>query len=166
MTDSSSIDQVFIRKLTDIVLANLGNADFGVKELAHESGISLYRLNRRLRSINRKTTRQFIQELRLQKALEMLQNEEFNVSEIAYRAGFSSPSYFNSCFHEFFGYPPGKVKKRKPEIREENIFVPVIAEQESKRPAWRKFVYSSGGILIIAGLVYLAYAHLFRQHFR
>ena len=76
MTDSSSINQVFIRKLTDIVLANLGNANFGVKELAHESGISLYRLNRRLRSINRKTTRQFIQELRLQKALEMLQNEE------------------------------------------------------------------------------------------
>lgn len=160
MTDSSSIDQVFIRKLTDIVLANLGNADFGIKELAQESGISLYRLNRRLRSINRKTTRQFIQEFRLQKALEMLQNEEFNVSEVAYRAGFSSPSYFNSCFHEFFGYPPGKVKKRKPEIREENIFVPVIAEQESKRPAWRKFVYFSGGFLIIAGLVYLAYVHL------
>lgn len=159
MTDSSPIDQVFIRKLTDIVLANLGNADFGVKELAHESGISLYRLNRRLRSINRKTTRQFIQELRLQKAMEMLQNEECNVSEIAYRAGFSSPSYFNSCFHEFFGYPPGKVKKRKPEIREENIIVPVIAEQESKRPAWRKFVYFSGAILIIAGLIYLAYAH-------
>ncbi len=140
MTDSSSIDQVLIRKLTDIVLANLGNADFGVKELAHESGISLYRLNRRLRSINRKTTRQFIQELRLQKALEMLQNEEFNVSEIAYRTGFSSPSYFNSCFREFFGYPPGKVKKRSPEIREENILVPVTPEQKSKRPAWRKFV--------------------------
>ena len=159
MTDTSSIDQVFIRKLTDIVLANLGNADFGVKELAHESGISLYRLNRRLRSINRNTTRQFIQELRLQKALEMLQNEECNVSEIAYRAGFSSPSYFNSCFHEFFGYPPGKVKKRRPEIREENIFVPVIAEQESKRPIWRTFIYISGGILIFTSLVYLAYAH-------
>ncbi len=159
MTDSSPIDQVFIRKLTDIVLANLGNADFGVRELAYESGISLYRLNRRLTSINRKTTRQFIQELRLQKALEMLQNEECNVSEIAYRAGFSSPSYFNSCFHDFFGYPPGKVKKRKPEIREESIIVPVIAEQDFKRPAWRKFVYFSGAILIIAGLIYLAYTY-------
>jgi len=159
MTDSSSIDQVFIRKLTDIVLANLGNADFGVKELAHESGISLYRLNRRLRSINRKTTRQFIQELRLHKALELLQNEECNVSEIAYRTGFSSPSYFNSCFHEFFGYPPGKVKKRRVDIREENIFVPVTAEQKAKRPTWRTSAYISVGILIFTSLIYLAYAH-------
>ncbi len=157
MTDSSSIDQVFIRKLTDIVLANLGNANFGVKELAHESGISLYRLNRRLRSINRKTTRQFIQELRLQKALEMLQNEECNVSEIAYRAGFSSPSYFNSCFHEFFGYPPGKVKKRRPEPREENIFVPVNVEQKKKTSSLRTFLFISGGILALTVLIYLVY---------
>jgi len=158
MTDASSIDQVFIRKLTDIVLANLGNADFGVKELAHESGISLYRLNRRLRSINRKTTRQFIQEIRLLKALEMLQNEECNVSEIAYMTGFSSPSYFNSCFHEFFGYPPGKVKKRRPELREENIFVPVNVEQVNKTSSWRRFLFISGGILVLTGLVYLVYA--------
>jgi TolB-like protein/AraC-like DNA-binding protein/Tfp pilus assembly protein PilF len=159
MTDSSPVDQVFIRKLTDIVHANLGNADFGVKELAHESGISLYRLNRRLSSISRKTARQFIQELRLKKAMEMLQNEESNVSEIAYMTGFSSPSYFNSCFHEFFGYPPGKVKKRRPKPCEENIFIPGTAEQESKRPSWRTFVYISGGTLIFISLVYLAYAH-------
>lgn len=157
MTDSSSIDKVFIRKLTGIVLANLENADFGVKELAHESGISPYRLNRRLHSTNRKTTRQFIRELRLQKALEMLQNEECNVSEISYRAGFNSPSYFNSCFHEYFGYPPGKVKKRMVEAGEQNITVPVTAEQESKRPAWRTFVFISGGILIFTSLVYLFY---------
>jgi TolB-like protein/AraC-like DNA-binding protein/Tfp pilus assembly protein PilF len=160
MTDASSIDQVFIRKLTDIVLANLGNANFGVKGLVHESGISLYRLNRRLHSINSKTTRQFIQEIRLQKALEMLQNEECNVSEIAYKAGFSSPSYFNSCFHEFFGYPPGKVKKRRPEPREENIFVPVNVEQKTKTSSLQTFLFISGGILALTGLIYLVYSFL------
>ena len=159
MTEPPLIDQIFLRKLTEIIIANLENTTFGVKELAHESGMSLYRLNRRIHSINGKTTRQFIQELRLLKALEMLQNEEFAVSEIAYKTGFNSPSYFNSCFHEFFGYPPGKVKKRRPESREEDIFVTVTSEQESKRPKWRTFIYISGGILIFVSLVYLAYAH-------
>jgi TolB-like protein/AraC-like DNA-binding protein/Tfp pilus assembly protein PilF len=160
MTESPSIDQIFIRKLTEIIIANLGNTTFGIKELAHESGISLYRLNRRIHSINGKTTRQFIQELRLQKALEMLQNEECTVSEIAYKTGFNSPSYFNSCFSEFFGYPPGKVKKRGPEIKEEKVLTPDTAQQKSKRPALRTFIYISGGILIFAGLVYLAYTFL------
>lgn len=65
MTEHLSIDQVFINKLTDIILANLGDENFGVKELADESGLSFYRLNRRLHSINKKTTNQFIREIRL-----------------------------------------------------------------------------------------------------
>lgn len=158
MAEPLSRDQVFIRKLTDTAVANLGNTTFGVKELAHESGMSLYRLNRRLHSIKGKTTRQFIQELRLQKALEMLQNEECTVSEIAYKTGFNSPSYFNSCFHEFFGYPPGKVKKRGSEILKENIHAQVTAEQKQEIPTRRTLIYLFAGILILTGLGYLIYA--------
>ena len=72
MSEPLTTDQIFIRKLTNIILANLGNENFGPRELARESGMSLYRLNRRLHSINRKTTSQFIREIRLQKALELL----------------------------------------------------------------------------------------------
>lgn len=64
-------DQVFISKLTGIILANLGNENFGVNDLVHEAGISHYSLNRRLNAITNKTIRQFIREVRLQRALEM-----------------------------------------------------------------------------------------------
>ena len=37
MTEPVSLDQIFIRKLTEIVLANLGNENLGVKELAKGS---------------------------------------------------------------------------------------------------------------------------------
>jgi TolB-like protein len=53
-----------------------------------------------------------IKEYRLEKAHEMLVDNIATVSEIAYKVGFKSPSYFNTCFHEFFGYPPGEVKMR------------------------------------------------------
>lgn len=111
MTDISARDQAFIRKLTEIIDANLENENFGVKELARASGTSLYSLNRRLHSVTGKSINKFIREVRLQRALKMLQNEECKASEVAYRTGFGSPAYFNKCFHEYFGYPPGKVKK-------------------------------------------------------
>ncbi|MCU0408977.1 MAG: AraC family transcriptional regulator, partial [Bacteroidales bacterium] len=106
-----SPDQAFIRKLTDIVLANLGNEQFGVSELAHESGLSIRILNKKLRKITGKPGSRFIRDTRLNKSLELLREGIYTVSEAGYKAGFSSPVYFTKCFHEYFGVPPGKVKR-------------------------------------------------------
>ena len=118
MTTVSPRDQAFISKLTGIIDSNIGNESFGVNELARESGLSLYTLGRRLHSINGKTVNQFIREARLQRAMELLRNEEYSVSEVAYRTGFGSPAYFNKCFHEHFGFSPGKIRKGDNLIRE------------------------------------------------
>jgi tetratricopeptide (TPR) repeat protein/AraC-like DNA-binding protein len=114
MTENVTNDQIFIRKLAEIVLANLGNEEFDTNELVLQSGISRNRLSRKLHSIRKKTISQFIREVRLLKALEMLQNEDFTAAEVSYKTGFNSPTYFNKCFHDLFGYPPGEVKKREP----------------------------------------------------
>jgi AraC-like DNA-binding protein len=111
MSEHPAKDQVFISKLSGIILANLEDENFDVKELVHEAGISHYSLKRRLQAITNKTVKQFIREVRLQKAMEILQNEEVTISDVAYRVGFSSPAYFNTCFHELFGFTPGTVKR-------------------------------------------------------
>jgi AraC-like DNA-binding protein len=74
MTEPNPIDQAFLKKLTDIVLANLQNDKFGVRELVRKSGYSHYILTRKLHSLTNKTINQFIRETRLQKALELLHN--------------------------------------------------------------------------------------------
>ena len=147
MTEHLSRDQILIRKLTEIILANLENENFGVKELANESGISQYRLNRRLRSISNKTISQFINETRLRKALEMLQNEELTAAEVSYKVGFSSPAYFTKCFHEFFGYPPGKIKNAENSFINEINPIRSIPEKEQKRFSQRTIFYLVAGIL-------------------
>ena len=110
MNDSLSADQVFISKLTEIVLDHLTDEGFTVERLAQEAGMSRVNLYRRLKSINNQDVSKFIREVRLQRAMEMLRNKQGTAAEIAYRVGFGSPAYFNKCFHEYFGYPPGKVK--------------------------------------------------------
>ena len=111
MIEQNAKDQIFIRKLTEIILANLEDENFGAKELSRETAQSQHNINRKLKSISGKTLSQFIRETRLHKALEMLQNGNLTASEVAYKVGFGSPTYFNTCFHECFGYSPGTVKK-------------------------------------------------------
>ena len=86
---------------------------FGVEELAKEAGMSRVSLHRRLKSAAQQDASQFIREIRLQRAMEMLKHNEGTVAEIAFRIGFGSPTYFNKCFHEYFGFPPGEVRKRE-----------------------------------------------------
>lgn len=114
-----SMNQEFLEKLNNLIEHNLENENFGVEELAEAIGKSRSQLHRKLNAINGKSTSQFIREYRLEKAKKMLQNNVATASEIAYKVGFGSPSYFNTCFHDFYGYPPGEVKFRNPLINEE-----------------------------------------------
>jgi len=155
MTEPLSVDQVIIRKLTDIVLANLQNEDFNVTDLARESGMSLYSLSRRLHSIRKKTINQFIREVRLQKALEMLQDGTFTAAEVAYKTGFGSPTYFHKRFHEFFGYPPGKVLKANLNGGKESLVTKAISMQEHKDKVTRKLVLKIIGFLLLACAIVL-----------
>jgi AraC-like DNA-binding protein len=111
MEEHHSVDQAFISKLTEIVLANLTDANFNVEKLAKKAGITRITLYRSVRSIKRQDISQFIRGVRLQRAMEMLQNHEGSVADIAFRIGFGSPTYFIKCFHDYYGFPPGEVRK-------------------------------------------------------
>ena len=161
MNESQTTDQIFISKLTEIILVNLADQSFGVHELARESGLSLYRLNRKLNSILRITTNQFIREVRLRKAKELLQNEPYTAAEVAYRVGFGSPAYFTKKFHEFYGYPPGKIQRRDPNIPEPDVLAQVLADYKTVKSAGRSYAQFLAVLFLLvlaAGLTgYLIY---------
>ena len=103
----------FVQKLIDEIESNLNNDQFGVDNLAQSIGMSRSGLHRKLNKHLGVSASQFIREYRLRRALEILSNEDITASEAAYRVGFSTASYFNTCFHKFYGYTPGEVKSRK-----------------------------------------------------
>ena len=106
-----SRNEVFLRKIGKILGSNLANEQFGVEDLAEAMAMSRIQLYRKLQQLTGKNISQFIREYRLEKAMELLKENVAGVAEIAYRVGFSSPAYFNKCFHEYYGYPPGEVIK-------------------------------------------------------
>ncbi len=111
MEPVSSVEQQFLKKLIDIIDANLHNEQFGVNELATELGMSRITLHRKVKSVVKKSVSEFIRETRLKRGYELLQQKTGTVSEIAYKVGFGSAAYFTKCFHDYFGYPPGEVLK-------------------------------------------------------
>ena len=106
-----SMDNAFLKKLTDIVLQNLDNEQFGVEDLSEQVGMSRSHLHRKLKLLKGKSISQFIREVRLEEAMKLLRNDVATISEIAYRVGFSSPAYFHRCFHAHYGFPPGETKQ-------------------------------------------------------
>ena len=110
MSDKLSMNDALIQKLKGILEVNLPDENFGVSELAAEAGMSRSQLHRRLKDSIGKSSSQFIREYRLNKAMQMLKVNSGTASEIAYRVGFSSPTYFSTSFKNFYGYSPGEVK--------------------------------------------------------
>jgi len=111
MPDSHSIENDFLRKITEIIMENISNEQFGVSELARETGMSRSNLLRKVKKLTKISVSRFIRQVRLKHAMEMLRQTSLTVSEVSYEVGFSSISYFIKCFHDYYGYPPGEVGK-------------------------------------------------------
>ncbi|MFC2151094.1 helix-turn-helix domain-containing protein [Bacteroidota bacterium] len=111
MQDSYSIENEFINKITEIIEKNISNERFGVSELAAEIGMSRSNLLRKVQKLTKLSVSKFISQIRLQYAMEILKEGSCNVSEVSFKVGFSSTSYFIKCFREYYGYPPGEIGK-------------------------------------------------------
>lgn len=110
LTSQPGHNNDLIQKLTQIVLENLNNEQFGVSKLAEQVGMNRSHLYRKVLVLTKKNLSQFIREIRLAEALKLLKEETVTVSEVAYRVGFNNPTYFSTCFHDHYGFPPGEAK--------------------------------------------------------
>ncbi len=156
-----SRDEKFLRKLRKIIESNLGNDQFSVESLAKAMAMSRIHLYRQLHRLTGKNTSQYIREIRLERAMDLLKKNVANVAEIAYQVGFGSPAYFNKCFHDYYGFPPGEVaKKHQKERTIESVEDADIATLWRKKiirdPYIRYILYIFFGFaVLVAGVAYL-----------
>ena len=148
MLNDGSIDRVFLEKLTQIIDRNLTNEQFGVKELSNEMGMSRSQIHRKLKKIYQKSISQYIREIRLKKAQNLLQQKVATVSEISYKVGFGSPTYFSKCYHDYYGYPPGEEEKKNIENKNQ------VFEQRKSKRFFHMYILATLGILFIVSFIY------------
>ena len=93
-------------RVAEVIKRNLDNPDFGVDDLSREVGMSRVHLNRKLKESAGISPSSLIKSTRMKQAAYLLVHDKVNISEVAYRVGFSTPSYFSSSFREYFGMTP------------------------------------------------------------
>ena len=103
----------FLEDVLRIIYQNIDNNDFGVEMLSKLMNISERQLFRKIKETTNKSPIKLINHTRLQKAKEELLSLDMNsISEIAFKFGFSSPSYFSKCFKKEFGYKPTVLQQK------------------------------------------------------
>jgi len=108
---SYSFDDLFLNKARLIAENNLVDSNFGVVQFSEKMNISPSQLLRKLKALTSLTTVEFLRELRLQKATELLVQQDSNIAEVSEQVGFVNPSYFAKIFQEKYGIPPSHFRK-------------------------------------------------------
>jgi ABC-type sugar transport system substrate-binding protein/DNA-binding response OmpR family regulator len=103
-------EQSFITKMNDIITKNVEDPKFSVEDLADKLGVSRVQLYRKVKAIIGINISDHINNVKLEKAAELLKSNNMNISEIAYALGFSSPNYFSTAFKNKFGISPKEYK--------------------------------------------------------
>lgn len=101
-----SAEERMFTRINESLQKHIDDSEFGVQELANDVGISRVHLNRKMKEKYGMSPNVFIRSFRLKQAAYLLVHNKVNVSEVAYRVGFSTHSYFSSSFREYFGMSP------------------------------------------------------------
>jgi AraC-like DNA-binding protein len=101
----------FIKKVSDFCRENL-EGSVGVEDLAEISGLSRYHFSRLFKRHTKMSPMAFVNEMRLKKAVRLMQMEQLSIKEIAARCGFSDVNYFCRAFKKSRGLSPGDFKSK------------------------------------------------------
>ncbi|SEC66729.1 Two component regulator propeller [Maribacter dokdonensis] len=112
----TSLDEKFLQQAVETVEKHMMNTDFNVEMLVKEMGHSRSNLYLKFKELTGLSSSEFIRNIRLKRAIQLLDNSDFSVKEIMFRTGFNTASYFSKCFKKEFGVVPSEyIKKTKVE---------------------------------------------------
>ena len=108
---TTSLDEEFVNKAIQVVEAHLVDGAFSADDLAGELCMSRSSLYLKMNSIAGEPPANFIRRIRLNKACQLLLEQRYSIADISEMTGFSSPSYFSTCFKKYKGCMPSDYVK-------------------------------------------------------
>jgi len=103
-------DEKFLNSIIDLIMKNLDNDQFAVKDITDALGMSRSLLHIKLKNLADLSVTEFIRNIRMKEAREKLISG-MNVSETSFAVGISDPNYFTKCFKRQFGQTPSEFLK-------------------------------------------------------
>lgn len=106
-------NDIFIREVIRLVDENMQNPEFKIDDLAETMNMSRAVFYRKIKTFTGASPIDLVKEMRMKRALELLDADVCSLSEVAYQSGFSSPQYFNRVFKDRMQCTPNEYRKRR-----------------------------------------------------
>ncbi len=106
---NNEINDKFIKRILEVVKTNISNSGFGKDEFALEMNVSPSLLYKKIKTLTDQSPNEFIRNVRLNHAQELLQSGKYTVTEVSELCGFASAGYFSTVFRKHFGKSPSEV---------------------------------------------------------
>ena len=109
----SQQDRRFLEQLTNFMERNIDNGELVGDDLVHEMAVSRSVFFKKLKSLTGLAPIEFIKEMRVKRAAQLIETGEFNMTQISYMVGINDPRYFSKCFKQRFGMTPTEYREKQ-----------------------------------------------------
>lgn len=109
----TSGDESFLKQVIKVVEDKMADTDFNIDVVAESLAMSQKTFYRKFKSLTGLTPVEFVRDMRMQRAKQLLDSGGSNISEVAYNVGFSNPKYFSTCFREKYHVSPSEYARER-----------------------------------------------------
>lgn len=105
-------DREFITELNVYISEHLNETDLNVDRLAKAMGYGRTKFYQKVNAIAGCSPKEYIRKTRIEKAAELLGNDNITVAEVSYMVGFGTPQYLTTVFKSYYGISPIQYKQK------------------------------------------------------
>lgn len=106
----SSNDKKFMHELIEFLNRNIDNNELLVDDLVSNFHMSRTVFFKKLKVLTGLSPVEFIREIRIKRAAELIKEDGYNMAQVAYMVGFNDPHYFSKCFKQVYNMTPTEYK--------------------------------------------------------
>jgi signal transduction histidine kinase/ligand-binding sensor domain-containing protein/DNA-binding response OmpR family regulator len=109
--ESLHFEDPFVERVVDYIVANLSDEALSNEKIELHFKTNKMQLYRKLKAVTGWSVNTLIREIKIREATRLLKESEMNISEVAYKLGFSDPLYFSKYFKKEVGVAPQQYRK-------------------------------------------------------
>ncbi len=109
----TSKDEIFLKDVIQIIENEMADTSFNIDVAVNAMAMGRTTFYKKLKSLTNMSPVEFIRDIRLKRAKQLLDTGELTVTEVAYKVGFNSSGYFSTCFKEMYQVSPSDYLKKK-----------------------------------------------------
>jgi signal transduction histidine kinase/ligand-binding sensor domain-containing protein/DNA-binding response OmpR family regulator len=109
----SGIDEQLVQKAMDVIEKHMDDQEFNVDVFSREMGMEASTLYKKLMALIGLPPGEFIREMRMKRAVQLLKQNKLPISDVGYMVGFESPNYFSKVFRKYYNVSPSEYVKNQ-----------------------------------------------------